>query len=224
MLTDTDSLQRLRREVRWLKLYAFVSTVVFGVVLLTGAARPTRFQELDAERINIVGADGTTRLVIANAARFPPIQLGGKTGKRSINPAGMVFYDTRGSEVGGLAVTDLDPGRLLALAFDYSNFDAIGVLTRVSPDGKEATAGLVINSRAPADFSVSDAARAAVRRVAIENHNETAQVVLSDGQGQARLQLRVDPSGEPRLEMLDEQGKVTYRLGQGGAMPAGQGP
>ncbi|HET9864821.1 MAG TPA: hypothetical protein VFP37_15365 [Steroidobacteraceae bacterium] len=55
MPTDTDSLLRLRREVRWLKLYAFVSTFVFGVALLTGAARPTHFQQLDAERIGNAG-------------------------------------------------------------------------------------------------------------------------------------------------------------------------
>ena len=58
-----------------------------------------------------------------------------------------------------------------------------------------------------------------MRRVAFENHNGTAEVVLSDPQGRPRLQLRVEPSGEPLFEMLDEQGKVTYRITQRGSAP-----
>jgi hypothetical protein len=44
----------------------------------------------------------------------------------------------------------------------------------------------------------------------VQNHNESAEVVLSDPAGRARLRLSVDPQGNPRLEMLDEGGKVTY--------------
>jgi hypothetical protein len=108
---------------------------------------------------------------------------------------------------------------VLALAFDNSNVDAIGLWNHISPDGKDATAGLVINSRPDENLTATAAVKAAMRRVAIENHNETAQVVLSDPQGRPRLQLRVDSSGEPLLEMLDEQGKPTYRITQRGVTP-----
>ena len=57
------------------------------------------------------------------------------------------------------------------------------------------------------------------QRIAVENHNETAQVVLSDPEGRPRVRLRVDPSGEPVFEMLDEQGKATYRITQKGVTP-----
>ena len=49
-----------------------------------------------------------------------------------------------------------------------------------------------------------------LQRFAVQNHNESAEVVLSDPAGRARLRLSVDPQGTPRMEMLDDAGKVTY--------------
>jgi hypothetical protein len=219
MYAELESLDRLQREVRRLKACVVSLGALLGVAVLAAAARQTTFAELNVERINIVDGAGKPRLVIANAERFPSIVLNGKTYQRAINPAGMVFFDTGGSEVGGLAVTDLKPGRVLALAFDNPNMDAIGLQNRISPDGKDATAGLVINSRPDDNLTATAAIKAARQRVAVENHNETAQVVLSDPQGRPRLQLRVESSGEPILEMLDEQGKPTYRITQRGTAP-----
>ena len=216
MKPDMDVLHRLRRELRVLKAAVVALAALVVVLMLGAAARQTTFAELNAERINIVDGTGKHRLVIANAERFPPVLLGGKTYQRAIAPAGMVFFDATGNEVGGLAVTDLAPGRVLALAFDYPNWDAIGLQTRITQDGKDAKVGLVINSRPPAELDPQAAGKVAATRVAVENHNETAQVVLSDSQGRPRLQLRVDPSGEPVIEMLDETGKATYRVTQEG--------
>jgi hypothetical protein len=219
MHADLESLRRLQAEVRRLRVCVVALGALLGAAVLVAAARQTTFAELNAERINIVDAAGKPRLVIANAERFPSIVLNGKTYQRSVNPAGLVFFDTGGSEVGGLAVTDLKPGRVLALAFDNANFDAIGLQNRISPDGKDANAGLVINSRPDGGLTATDAGNAARRRLVVENNNETAQVVLSDPQGRPRLQLRVETTGEPILEMLDEQGKPTYRITQRGATP-----
>ena len=80
-----------------------------------------------------------------------------------MHPAGVLFFDKAGNEVGGLAVTDLDPGRVLALAFDNANFDAIGLMNRISPDGKDASAGLLINSRPPEGLESPAAGKASAR-------------------------------------------------------------
>lgn len=219
MRPDGESIGRLQREVRLLKMSVVTLAAMLGAVVLAGAAHQTTFGELNAERINIVDANGKPRLVIANAERFPLPIIDGKTYQRAVHPAGMLFFNKAGTEVGGLAITDLDPGRVLALAFDNSNFDAIGVMNRISPDGRDATAGMVINSRSSESLGSIAAAKASTVRVAGENHNETAQVVLSDSQGRPRVQMRVGPSGEPVFEMLDEQGKATYRITQKGVMP-----
>lgn len=211
-MRDTDSVmvERLARDVRRLKACCACLGAALGVVLLSGAASDGRSKELTTERLNIVASDGTLRLVIANEQRFPPPVLDGRPLKRAVNPAGLVFFNAHGDEVGGLALSEPGGGRLSALAFDYPNFDAVALITRVAGDGKDAAAGLVVNSRAPAEMSAASAARFAQQRIAVQNHNESAEVVLSDPAGRARLRLSVDPQGTPRMEMLDDAGKVTY--------------
>ncbi len=41
-----------------------------------------------------------------------------------------------------------------------------------------------------------------------------AAVVLSDPQGRPRLRMTVDSLGAPKLELLDENGKITQQLPQ----------
>ena len=59
---------KLRRDVRWLKIYALCSTAAFAVLALTAFQRPnaaskkTKFDEIDVERINVVEKDGKLRL------------------------------------------------------------------------------------------------------------------------------------------------------------------
>jgi hypothetical protein len=165
---------------------------------------------LTVERINIVDPSGVSRLVISNAERFPLPRLDGKEYPRAVQPAGMVFYDAKGNELGGVAITDAKAGKIAALAFDYPNYDAIGLITRVSPDGTDATAGLQINSRPPAGLDVLEASKVVQRRIAIHNKNEDAEILLTDPQGRERIRLRVDSKGQARIEVLDEDGKPTF--------------
>ena len=199
---------RLARDVRWLKVYAAATTLALGAFALTGAKSPTR--ELSVERINIVDPSGNLRMVLANAERFPLPRLGGKEFPRAASPAGLVFYDAKGNEAGGIALTDAKLGKVSALAFDYPNYDALGLVTRVSADGKSALAGIQINSRPPPELDVLQASKVVQRRIAIHNENESAEILLADPQGRERIRLRVDPQGQARIEVLDAQGKVTF--------------
>ncbi|WP_437735018.1 hypothetical protein [Sorangium sp. So ce1335] len=101
-----------------------------------------------------------------------------------------------------------------ALALDYPNYDAMGLVTRISPDGADALAGFLINSRTPQDLDVIAAGKVVQRRIAIENHNEDARIVLSDPQGRERIRLGVDRDGQARIQMLDAEGKVTFQAPQ----------
>jgi hypothetical protein len=206
----TDEHSRIVRDIRWLKVYAVATTLALAVVALTAAKSPNTQSELTVERINIVDPSGVSRLVISNAEHFPLPKLGGKEYPRAVHPAGIVFYDAKGSEVGGLAITDASMGKVSALAFDYPNYDAIGMLTRVSPDGKSAVAGLHINSRPPKDLDVVEASKVVQRRIAIHNENEDAEILLADPQGRDRIRLRVDHNGQASIEVLDAEGKVTF--------------
>lgn len=207
-----DSLDGLARQVRWLKLQVICLAALLGILLLGAAASVQKFDELTVERLNIVDANGKPRLVLANAERLPPPILKGKSFKRAVNPAGIIFFDAEGDEVGGLALTDLNPGRVSALAFDYANADAMALVTHISQDGKDATAGLVINGRPDESLDPGSAARVGVRRIELKNHNEVAELVLMDTKGRPRMRLYVDKNDQPAIEMLDEKGASVYTL------------
>ncbi len=48
-------------------------------------------------------------------------------------------------------------------------------------------------------------------RIDIQNHNENAEILLSDPDGKNRLRLVVDDKGEPSMELLDAKGQVRVR-------------
>ena len=54
-------MNKLEKEVRFLKVYAVVTTLLFVVLVFSAfqqANQKTRFTEIDVERINIVEKDG----------------------------------------------------------------------------------------------------------------------------------------------------------------------
>ena len=212
--------KQLRRQALWLRVSTMGWILLLMFFFLGGASeQPTvstvqtlNAEEINVSKINVIEPDGVARLVIANSERFPPPILNGKLYHRKVQPAGLVFYDASGSEMGGLAITDTAKNRVGALAFDYPNYDAIGLRCAISEDGKEATSGLVINSRPPAHLEVPEASKLVHTRIGIQNHNENAEILLSDPDGNNRIRLVVDDSGEPRIELLDSKGKVRVRI------------
>ncbi|WP_454828868.1 hypothetical protein [Pseudoxanthomonas wuyuanensis] len=202
---------RLSREMRLLRYYAAAMTLAFAVLMLTAfKSPPPHFEQISVERLNIVDADGATRIVIANQQRFPPPMLNGQTFKRAVSPAGLVFYDRKGNEVGGLALTDVEAGKISALAFDNPNMDAIGLMTRIGADGEPISSGLQINQAMPSHLSVMEAAKQTTRRIAIQNEHNNAEILMADAEGRDRIRLRVDHEGQARIEVLDAEGKTVF--------------
>ena len=72
---------KLEKEVRFLKAYAVISTLLFGVFTVTAFTtqnRKQKFEEIDVERINVVEKDGKLRMVISNHERQHPGIVNGK--------------------------------------------------------------------------------------------------------------------------------------------------
>ncbi len=140
---------QLGKDVRFLKIYALVTTIILAVFLLVGFAETKqRFAEIDVERINVVEKDGKLDLVISNAERMPPAIVGGKTfpsnGRRS---PGMLFYNGKGDEDGGLGFgSRTQDGKYSAsgqLMFDqYNNVSWRGLpFTAIMSAGKPTRIG-----------------------------------------------------------------------------------
>src|SRR5690349_18147562 len=98
-------MEKLERDVRALKAYSFVVTLLLGVIAFTGfiqANQKTRFTEIDVERINIIEKDGRLTMVLSNGERQHPGIIDGRTLART-RPPGMLFFNDQGDECGGLS-------------------------------------------------------------------------------------------------------------------------
>jgi hypothetical protein len=200
------------------------------------------FGEITVGRINVADADGKLRLVISNKDRMHPGMMDGKLIDRPRPVAGLLFFNEDGDEVGGLTFTgrEVDGVRRAnaSLMFDQLKQDqTIGFSysesngrrwagfqiwdrpdTRLSELIDQLNAANKIEDRAERDKKIA-AIRAAApvspRRVFVgKTQDRAATVSLADAAGKPRLTLTVDAAGNPRIEFLDEQGKVVARVPQ----------
>src|SRR5215470_7277549 len=122
-------MSKLEKEVRFLKVYAVVMTLLFGVLAFSAfsqANQKNRFTEIDVERINIIEKDGKLKMVISNSERQHPGVIDGKMLSRK-RPPGMLFFNEKGDECGGLSFDgEQRDGKANAgalMAFDRFNQD-----------------------------------------------------------------------------------------------------
>lgn len=234
----------IRRQLRFLHAYAATTSIVLVVLAVSAfgqAPKPQNLGEITAERINIVDADGTLRLVISNKDRMHPGVIGGKVLQRPRPYAGFIFFNDQGDEAGGLTLTGREAnGRRIAdaglnldqlgqdqtIGFSYTEEDgqrtaAFNVWDR--PDtplsdliDKFNAAGAIQDpaERAAALAKVEAAAPKPARRVFVgKTRDRVASVLLADAQGHNRLALKVNGDGQASIEFLDADGKVVQRLG-----------
>jgi hypothetical protein len=99
-----------RERIRFWQGFSLALALVLIVVagdwmhgVLAQSAQKQRFTEIDVERINVLEADGTVKLVIANRQRAPDQVMEGQSRARSENnkSPGITFFDDAGDEAGG---------------------------------------------------------------------------------------------------------------------------
>jgi len=217
---------RLPRLTQW--LLALLAVGLWGLILKpylplpladAKAAPPPgsiAFDTLTVQRINVVDANGKPRLVIANSARFPDVEIRGKVYKRSIHDsAGFVYYDVNGQETGGLVTTKLGTDDVANQTFDYTYqpTDGVRMIKRESADGARWRAGFEILDRRPYKPGEADSSQG-VQRIALADEDHNAQLVISDAQGHPRIRIGVDATGNAAITMLNSDGKEVYHAGR----------
>jgi hypothetical protein len=219
-----------------LAAWAGVLTVVLAVVALTGASdtRSAQFDVLDVQRINVREADGTLRMVVSSAGRFPGIIVGGREYPLERPGAGLLFYNDEGTEAGGLGTAgrravDGEVEQFVHLSMDRYEQDQVVTLTH-QEYGDAYAAGLVVNDRGSrsveevlatlTDPEASAEQRAAAGALHGEGYAERVflgrrgpegrgALVLRDATGAPALQLRVEGDGTAAIEFLNGDGNVT---------------
>ena len=236
--------RRLRRQIRALQAYAGGASLALVVLVsagLTQSSQTQRIDELTVQRLNVVDANGTLRMVLSNKDRMHPGVMDGKVIDRPRPVAGLLFFNDVGDEVGGLTFSGREEkGQGTAnagLMFDQWKQDqTIGI--QYSESQGQRSVGLQVWDRSEAqrlselierlnaanaiqDIEARSAAIQAARATASPGHQRVfvgkdrgrASVVnLLDASGKPRLVLRVEADGTASIEFLDAEGKVTNRL------------
>ncbi len=226
----------------WLRAYVVVSSLMLVVLTTAAFRQQPapRQTDITVERINIVDRDGTLRMVISNKDRMHPGVMDGKVIDRPRPYAGIIFFNDEGDEAGGITYAGQVAGSLrtasAGLTFDQLKQDqtiglhygeangqrsaALEVWDRsdkpISQLIEQLNAASAITDAAAREAAIAKARAAAPpapRRVFVGKTLErAAELSLSDANGQARLNLTVDATGNPRIEFLDAQGKVISRI------------
>ncbi|HXD29687.1 MAG TPA: hypothetical protein VN643_01130 [Pyrinomonadaceae bacterium] len=232
-------MDKVQKRLRVLEIYSVLSLTVFVVLAFSAFADSRqKIDELTVERLNVVEKNGQLRAVIANTNRMPDPIIDGKPFKTE-RPPGMIFYNGLGDECGGLvfgAVTGNDKfGAYGGFTFDqYKQSQAIGLIYNDHSgsrqvglsvwDRPETSLANLLQRRAEiekmSEGTEKNAAKESLRaadlsptRVFVgKNKEREAKVTLYDAKGNARINMVVEAGGSPRLDFLDEMGKVTYSL------------
>lgn len=219
--------RRLEWKLRFLELSTFVSITVAAVAVLT-AFRPqdrrTKFVEIDVERINVVERDGTLRLAIANRARLPDPVIGGKSyplrGGNGAGAAGMIFFNDKGDENGGLAYAGADTGRGYFasgfLAFDQHNQNEAITLGYSDANGQRRAGVTVLDQPAgsiqPAAESLMVIRAMPDGPAKTERMQRLRQAQSDAGAGVSRVFVGKRPDRSALLMLADSKGRPRLRL------------
>lgn len=234
-------MNKIERDLRFLKIYAGVLTLV--CILLLGLMLKIRgaktFAEIDVGRINIVESDGKLRMVISNKMLQHPGIMDGVTyeERKGQRPPGMMFFNEKGDEVGGLVFDgNTGGGQGGSLTFDKFRGDQTIQLVHDEESSESYFAGLKMNdqnmplnewigkqkeiaslpSKEAQDTAyreLREQGRLMTERLRIgKDYDKSSIIKMKDAKGKVRLELKVEADGNPQLNFLDEAGQVVYRL------------
>ncbi|HSA94799.1 MAG TPA: hypothetical protein VLJ16_02025 [Acidobacteriota bacterium] len=233
---------QVEKQVRFLRIYAIVATVVFaaalvGIIVLQ--SRRSRFGEIDVERINIIEQDGRLRMVISNEKRQHPGIVNGKViPRQGSRPPGLIFFNQLGDEMGGLIFGENGGiGHFGSLTFDKVRNDQAMGFRYLESDNGTYQSGMEMwqQPNIPADImmakyeAANKIADETKRKAALQElvdkgelttnrlflgkrRDDTLLLSMADIKGNTRIRLKVAPDGTPTLELLDEAGQVIYAL------------
>lgn len=187
--------------------YAGIVTVAFLILFYSFKTLDQKFEEITVKRINIVDDNGINRMVISNQERMEPPILLGKKYKRALNPAGIIFYNEKGDECGGIAISKNPDTGTYALAFDYDNADAIGLLTQQNNNTNMYKSGIVIN-----DKDLSGKIGSNTNRINLMTTNGNSSLVINGPDEKPRIIISVDSIGNPLFKMLNGEGEIIQEI------------
>jgi hypothetical protein len=220
----SDQLVQLKREVRLLRAYVLGATLGIAIIGLTAFRRtsaPTRFDEIDVQRINIREPDGKLRMVLSDKARSTgPIAYGKPFGYPGGTRPGIIFFNDEETEDGGLVFEGkTENGKYAAgaqLSFDQYNHDQVMTLAYADQNG-DRHVGLVMGERSGPMVHARASQLDSINRLQDGPAKDSAKRALfAPINGVPQFAPRVfvgrRDNGNAALVLMDRQGRPRLRL------------
>lgn len=218
------------RAISILLLTNVIGLGALSAVLLTafGPSRTTKFTEINVERINILGPSGKPVIVLSNRERMPGPSMDGKTYARSVSEgrellSGMLFFNDRGDEVGGLLFNGFqkgagatDYGALGHLSFDQWRQNQV-IALQYNDHGTRRRAGLIVWDR-PIDIPMAEELDRATKMQTATTEAERAVLRRQIAEARAKGafgEQRVFVGSEDQtalVQLSDVKGRVRARM------------
>ena len=229
-----DPNQEILKQLRLVKIWAVTSTVLFFALILVAAdsgKRRAKFDEIDTQRINILGVDGKLRLTISNNEKSPGPIIGGRAmksrdGKRG---AGLLFFNDNGDECGGMTwhgqKKDGTVNANGGLMFDqYDSDQTVGI--QYSQHGDNRSSGLHVWERSlkpMAEFAqqvdITEQMKDGPEKT--EAMKKIREKAMAEGlAGIQRVFVGRTPQNDAVVVLMDTKGKPRIRMAVDGANSA----
>lgn len=220
-------------------LTAILAALVF--TSFTKESKTQKWDEITVERINIVEPNGDLKMVISNQNRQHAGMFDGKIlfeGRK--RPAGIVFFNEEQDEVGGLMYQgNKEGGSSWILSVDQYKTDQVMQMRYLRNTNGQSRYGIQfwdkdenytmpviaqkIDSLTKVGKSMGEAVEiiknskkgnpiTAERMFVGKTSDRQAGVFIQDQMGTDRLKIYVDSTDTPRIEVLDDSGRVIKNL------------
>lgn len=225
------------KELAFLRAYALFTAigVIATVFYAFNSSDNRKFSTIDVERINIVEKNGDLKLVISNSEKQHSGIINNKPIPKRQRPAGMIFFNSKGDECGGLIYDAFDKEAGLVLSVDQYKDDQIMQLQYTeNPEIKKRKYGLQLwdypkensyNARMDALTEISKMKSKDERKQAyskmqkdslLSNErlfvgkrlNNDFGLFINDDTGKPRIRIFIDKENKPKMEFLNEQGDL----------------
>lgn len=149
----------MNKELIFLRTFAASAALSFSFFFFS-SFKPSgnqTFETIDVQRINVVEADGTIKMIVTNSGLFPngEEQINGRgTNAERKKRAGMLFFNEDGIECGGLIYDGekKENGHSSGLSLTFDQYDGDQVMQLLTTDSQKGderyvSSSLVFNDR-----------------------------------------------------------------------------
>ena len=230
--------KKLINQVNTLKLLVLLLAALNGFFIFSSfinGNRKEKFEEIDAERINIIGTNGKPVMVISNKRLIPGVSVNGKTYPKEFSDgrefySGIIFFNEEGDEVGGLLYNGWHKPDSGYFAIEHLSFDQWKqnqvVALQYIDNGKTRRSGLRVWDRptnvqmdeifdrfkarneAPKNSPAYDSLTKAIQASAQRGDNGVERMFIGSLNEEAQIQLK-DKKGNVRAKFyVDKDGKA----------------